>query len=378
MSDRIYLLGGEGQIEPLQEAPYESEDTLQALIADHPEILAGEQMTPDEPRRWLLITREMGIADSAETGNRWAVDHLLIDQDAVPTLVEVKRGDNPEVRRSVVGQLLEYAAHASRYWPIESIRAAFQHSVEKRGQDPSSALAELLQLDGEPDADAFWESVATNLAARRMRLLFVADEIPDPLAHVVEFLNEQMPTVEVLAVELKQFQGDGVRTLVPRVIGRTVKGPSGAARPTITRERFLDEFAEGAVRDAATRLLEAARASGAVFEWGSRGVSIRGRCPVWKQPVTVAWLYPTSAGWARTRHFSFGSGIVDYPDLPPELHSLVRRYVARFSDDSFVQDASSQGVMAWSVEPEDAALHIDLLEERLRTILKELAELSPD
>ena len=62
--------------------------------------------------------------------------------------------------------------------------------------------------------------MASNLAARRLRLLFVADRIPDELARVVE-LNEQMPRIEVLAVEIKRFRGESLVTLVPQVIGRT-------------------------------------------------------------------------------------------------------------------------------------------------------------
>ena len=38
-----------------------------------------------------------------------------------------------------------------------------------------------------------WQRVETNLRAARIRLLFVADGIPDELTRVVEFLNEQMP-----------------------------------------------------------------------------------------------------------------------------------------------------------------------------------------
>ena len=60
----------------------------------------------------------------------------------------------------------------------------------------------------EPGADGFWERVATNLDASRLRLLFVADDIPVPLEWVVEFLNAQMAGIEVLAVEIKQFKGD--------------------------------------------------------------------------------------------------------------------------------------------------------------------------
>jgi hypothetical protein len=40
------------------------------------------------------------------------IDHVLIDQDAVPTFVEVKRSTDTRIRRGVVGQLLEYVANA--------------------------------------------------------------------------------------------------------------------------------------------------------------------------------------------------------------------------------------------------------------------------
>ena len=86
-----------------------------------------------------------------------------------------------------------------------------------------------------------------NLAARRLRLLFVADDIPDPLERVVEFLNGHMSGIEVLAVEIKQFRSKSTQTLVPRVIGRTAgSSASGTAgpRPALTRELFLDGIRE--------------------------------------------------------------------------------------------------------------------------------------
>ena len=48
-----------------------------------------------------------------------------------------------------------------------------------------------VKTDSEPDADVFWEGVSTNLAAGRLRLLFVADAIPDPLVRAAMFLNAQ-------------------------------------------------------------------------------------------------------------------------------------------------------------------------------------------
>src|SRR5947208_2373500 len=43
------------------------------------------------------------------------------------------------------------------------------------------------------------------------------------LRRIVEFLNGQMDPAEVLAVEIKQFVGQGLKTLVPRLIGQTVE-----------------------------------------------------------------------------------------------------------------------------------------------------------
>ncbi len=242
MAERIYTRGEQGGLEPLEEEPFSTEDELQSLIAQHPELLDGEQIRPGDPRRWLLITREKGIAETPDSGARWAVDHLIVDQDAVPTLVEVKRGLNPEIRRTIVGQVLEYAAHAAGTWTADELRRTFEESASADGHDPGEELGILLGTDRELDTNGFWENVATNLSARRMRLLFVADEIPDPLERVVEFLNAEMPIIEVLAVEIKQFRGEQTQTLVPRVLGRianaSTHGPASSRR-RLTRESFL-------------------------------------------------------------------------------------------------------------------------------------------
>ena len=379
MAERIYARDEGGGLEPLEEEPFSTEDELQALIAEHPELLDGEQIRPGDPRRWILITREKGIAETAGAGARWALDHLIVDQDAVPTLAEVKRGSNPEIRRTIVGQLLEYAAHAAQTWTADELRQTFEESTN----DPDEVLGRLLQVDEEPDADGFWENVATNLAARRLRLLFIADEIPDPLEQVVKFLNEQMPSIEVLAVEIKQFRGQSSQTLVPRVIGRTAasstRGTAGRSQK-LTRESFLEGCDSVESRDAANRLFEVAQESRATFGWGPSGVSIRGQCSRWRQPVTVAWLYPPSKageGWMRTRDFTFGAAILDNDDPVPEeeLRTLLQRWADSFCEDSFTIDASSKGVTAWSVGYDDAARHIDLLADRLAKVLLELKAL---
>lgn len=379
--ERIWRLDADGDPRPLDEAKYLGEAALQRLIADHPEVQAGERMTPDAPRRWLPIRREMGIADSEEAGDRWAVDLLLIDQDARPTLVEVKLAHNSEVRRTVVGQLLEYAAHATRYWTADGIRRRFEvkHGSEAAARE---AFARWRADDGEPESDdggyeAFWEDVDTNLRADNVRLLFAADRIPDELAHVVRFLNRNMEHVEVLAVELRQFGGEGARTLVPRVIGRTEGQRTSSGGSKHTMETLLAAFPEGRVREAARQLLERSRAAGATLGFGSSGVSIRGTTSLWGHPVSVAWLYPPGGGWATARDFTFGSPTFKGYDPPAEspLREALLRYARQFEDDPYARDASGETLSASYVAPEDAATHIDALAGRVEAVLRELAAL---
>jgi hypothetical protein len=87
----MFVLGDDGRLVGLTEKTYDSEDLLQSLLASYPDLLAGEQIAPEAPRRWLLVSRETGVPDAPDATGRWSVDHLFLDQDGVPTLIEVKR-----------------------------------------------------------------------------------------------------------------------------------------------------------------------------------------------------------------------------------------------------------------------------------------------
>jgi len=91
MNGGIYLIQDGGQLVEMSEQAYDSEDLLQELLAKYPHLLAGDQLDNASPRRWLLVMREAGVPGDEGAGARWSVDHLFLDQDAIPTLVEVKR-----------------------------------------------------------------------------------------------------------------------------------------------------------------------------------------------------------------------------------------------------------------------------------------------
>jgi hypothetical protein len=273
VSGSIFLLRDGDELVPMTEAPYDTEDVLQGLLARFPDLLAGDQLIGGEARRWVLIDRESRVPDEEGGVGRWSLDHLFLDQDAVPTLVEVKRSSDTRIRREVVGQLIDYAANAVVYWPAEMLRAAFESRLEREGLDVDLELADVLRAD--VDVDDYWDQAAANLKAGRIRLVFVADQIPRELRRVVEFLNEQM-AAEVIAIEVKQYVGpEGLRTLVPRVIGQTA---AAETRKGLREKREWDEasfLAELEVKRGSTEaqvgreLIGWARVNLPRFTWGT-------------------------------------------------------------------------------------------------------------
>jgi hypothetical protein len=239
MNPGIFLIQDNGELVEMNEEPYNSEDLLQALLASYPALLAGNQIDPNAPRKWLFIEREASVPSIEGAGGRWSADHLFLDQDAIPTIVEVKRSSDTRIRREVVGQMLDYAANADVYWPADRLRERF---AKTHGEGADDKLSEF--LDDQLTADQFWQLANKNLQDRNIRLLFVADEIPPELQRIVEFLNEQMDQTEVLAIEIKQFVGRGQTGLVPRVIGRTAEAQVKKSSTSSTTPATVDEIIE--------------------------------------------------------------------------------------------------------------------------------------
>ncbi len=276
MSGGIYLIREGDTLVEMKERTYDSESILQELLARYPHLLAGDQMNADNPRRWLLVTQEAGLASEDDGSDRWSVDHLFLDQDAVPTLVEVKRSSDTRIRREVVGQMLDYAANSVLHWPIDKVTGMFEADCERRGVDADQVLAEFLGSDTQKDPEQFWQTAKTNLQAGRVRLVFVADVIPSELRRVVEFLNRQMDPAEVLAVEIRQYVGQGLKTLVPRVIGQLERQAESQAKRQWDEASFLRELGSRN-RDGelpfARRALDWAKERGLRVRWGKGKVT---------------------------------------------------------------------------------------------------------
>ena len=221
----VFLLQDDDKtLVPMGAVAFAAEVDFQALLSRHPALLVGDQIDPGPPpRRFMLVKQEQSIGHDVDP-SRWSVDHLFLDQDGVPTLVEVKRKSDTRLRREVVGQMLDYASNCQAHWTADGMRESLEATCAAMGASSADTLERLLEPGISPEA--LWSNVQRNLQAGKIRMLFVADEIPTELRRIVEFLNEQMDPAEILAIELRQFAGQSYgRSFRSSTVRRRERGP---------------------------------------------------------------------------------------------------------------------------------------------------------
>lgn len=329
MAGGVFQIRDDGKLVQFTASPYDTEDDLQTYVEQYHDLLAGDLIDAETPRRWVLVGREARLAGDQSGVGRWSIDHVFLDQDAIPTIVEVKRSSDTRIRREVIGQMMEYAAHAVVYWPPEKMRAEFEATCERDGEDPGDRLARLLEASDEASAEAesetFWERAKENLEQGHLRLLFVADHFPAETKRIIEFLNEKMTDVEVLAVEIRQYTGDGWPILVPRIYGQSEMARQRKSRPKVSRrwdEAVYFETLEAEHPDlvAPTRK---------VYDWALA----RGLTPTWGTGVAVGSMSPR-VGSSRVVTFYTDGNLEHafvYVKAPFDDPERRRELVARFA-----------------------------------------------
>lgn len=228
--------------EKTPEGEFAEEMEMQELVKDNPDIIPLSDLGEDIPPL-LVVGRESSLPNGAP-------DLICVDENGLVTVVECKLAKNPEVKRKVVGQILGYGAYLWKYsyeeFDQSIARTYFNgercHDPSLRGKTLVEAMAafrEFHEVEAQEGAELeiaqwteedFRSDVATNLARGRIRLLVVVDKINPELRRIVEFVNECTGSnFEMLCAELKYFEKDKHRIIMPHLIGlakREARAPS--------------------------------------------------------------------------------------------------------------------------------------------------------
>ncbi len=274
----VYLVNGD-QLVAMERTLYDAEAVLQGLLARDARLLGGAASGEASMRRWVHIQKEAPVRGAS--GQQWSADNIFIDDEAVPTVVEVKRSTNTQLRREVVGQLLEYITNLRASTSADDLRSKFDDAARARDEDPETALKDALGVT--MSADEYWATVGENLARGRIRGFVVADEISVELRRILEYLNDQLGDSRFLALEVPQFVAvSGITTLVPQIVAGSLEPPvkqeSARASGQWDEERLIAKLVEkekGGTRaaDAGRALLKWASDNGLGMRWATGGVS---------------------------------------------------------------------------------------------------------
>lgn len=217
LSEQILVRDGDGRWSEPSSHGYADESSLQALLAEHPTLLPG-------------VVGESAVCREFQSGVGPA-DIVVVDADSSITLVECKLASNREVRREVIGQVLDYA---SRLWqmPLSDFLAQWL----ARGGTP---MAEVLR-----DAqDSGLAALGENLQAGRFRIILAVDVINDDLMRIVSYLNSATNSdTSVVAVEFRKMTYGDTEILMPRSFGAEIADDKAARSTTTRRQWTVDEY----------------------------------------------------------------------------------------------------------------------------------------
>jgi|SRR5665213_417730 len=187
------------------------EEFLQRLVHDQPNVIPISDI---EPAFCPLISICTELPTSAGS-----VDNVWITPEGGLVLGECKLIRNPQSRREVVAQALDYA-RAVTGWHFQDLQSA----VRKALKDPSFSLWSLVKEQSNLDEHEFVDAVERRLRFGRLMLLIIGDGIHEGAEELASFLQLHAGVHAGLAlVNLSIWEGvDGGLLIVPRVPLRTV------------------------------------------------------------------------------------------------------------------------------------------------------------
>lgn len=207
---------GDARATVLARRPFQRDDIdegwLQALVHGNPGLLAVEEIEPDYAPL-IPIGREVPT-DSGP------IDNLFVNPSGLVTIVEAKLWRNPEARREVVAQILDYAEQVSR-WSYEDLDERTRRST---GSGLWAHVVASTDADVRLEEDEFVDAVTRNLRRGRFLLLIVGDGIKESVEQLTEYVHRSPSLRFHLAlVELRVYDmPDGMGLLVmPSVVART-------------------------------------------------------------------------------------------------------------------------------------------------------------
>jgi hypothetical protein len=193
------------------------EDQLQKFIFSYYQSIPIDEIEPAFGPL-IPVCRELPT-------NAGPIDAVFINHLGLPTLVECKLWENPEARRKVVGQILDYAKELSQ-WSYDDLQTA---ASKAQGVSERSLYELISHDDNAVDERDFVDNVSRNLRRGRFLLLIIGDGIRENVEQITDFLqkyahlNFSLALVELGIFKLPNQNSDDCLIIQPRLVAQTIE-----------------------------------------------------------------------------------------------------------------------------------------------------------
>ncbi|MDD9994266.1 MAG: hypothetical protein OXS35_00765 [Dehalococcoidia bacterium] len=187
------------------------EATLQDLAFSFPQTLPNSDIDPAYAGA-VPICKELSLPAGY-------ADALYCNQLGRLTLSEFKLWRNPQARREVIGQILDYAKDLAG-WGYDDLQRQVSLATGKSGNVPYDSVR---KHHPEVEEAEFVDNVARHLRRGEFLLLIVGDGIREDAADIVDFVQRYSGLHFNLAMVEAALYRDSSDTLIvqPRVLART-------------------------------------------------------------------------------------------------------------------------------------------------------------
>jgi len=188
------------------------ESWIQNICFQNPQILPLYELEPTFIGM-IPICREL----STESG---FIDLIYLNEYGFITIGECKLWRNPEARRKVIGQILDYAKDLSK-WDFKKFET---ECLKARNDNKTSLLEVLIEYYPEIDESYFIDNVQKNLQKGRFLLTIIGDGIRENMEELTSYIQRYANLNFTLGlIEIPVFKNPNTEELIitPRIIAKT-------------------------------------------------------------------------------------------------------------------------------------------------------------
>lgn len=278
-----------------------------------------KSMLRDSPQLLALCSEGSVFVDELTVPLVGSVDLAGVGPKGDITLMECKLGSNPEIRRSIIGQIFAYAAGL---WKMTYEDFDRLFSARLKGISLADAIRRGLSESDATDwrSERFRLNVTDNLATGRFTLVIAVDRITDELKRIVPYVNSHtVSEVRFLALEIGYVQDGSVEVIWPVTYGQeSAEEKQPSQRRTWSVDAYFEKLREGGepVERFVRAIADFSQREGAILEGGSGlDPSLSARFRIGTQQKALWSSYFQSTGASFDLNFEYILDIVPHDTL---------------------------------------------------------------